>query len=92
MITLVVTADEKGPLYVEKSTDGKSCTIGGYKFDHWSKLPEGMDIQDGPHDEISFACSKFRDSYQLREILSATPIQKTAKADTGSPEPAKGKS
>lgn len=74
MITLTIKGI-KTPLEIENTQDGSAVNVGGFKFEHYAKYPEGATkLPDGEYSEITFEASKFRDSYQPRGILSATPI------------------
>ena len=74
MITLTIKAS-KSPLEIENTKDGSAVNVGGFKFEHYARYAEGQTkFPDGDYQEITFEASKFRDSYQPRGILSATPI------------------
>lgn len=84
MITITVTAT-KGVLEIENTADGSACSIGGHKFDQYSRYQEGQEkFPDGEYESITFEASAFKGAYTPRQILSAIPKEeKGQKANSG---------
>ena len=75
MIILTARQSKYGPITIENTQDGSAVNVGGYKFDQYSRYAEGAEkIPDGDYSEVSFVASKFRDAYQIREIIQAIPL------------------
>jgi hypothetical protein len=74
MITMTIVQNEFGPVQLERTTDGKACTINFFGGSFYISNPP-PEAKTGFYSEIVFKPSEFKGAYQPREILSSTPIE-----------------
>jgi len=74
MITMTIVASEYGPVQLERTSDGKACTINFFGGSFYIANPPPVAIT-GLYSEIIFKPSEFKGAYQPREILEVTPLK-----------------
>lgn len=82
MITLTVSAT-KYPVEIENTVDGKAVNVEGKGFLQYARYQENQPIiPNGEYASVTFLASRFKDSYSIREIVSAKPLQANAPETT----------